>query len=275
MHLAAARRHPGDRDVRTDERAGDLSPIPNPDPRMPNPESRTTILTHPVWCRPCMLRECPLDHRCMRGIGSRRSSRRLEAVCETRSLSRSRRNADRRRRLSRPPRSDGVVPVDRRCDPRPQSCRPRRRGHHEPVGDRERALHGSVRRGDASPSQRPARGRRRAHRRVLLLSAPPDGGVEAYVAPCDCRKPASGMVDRAVRDLDLDPARSFVVGDKWLDVGLARAVGARGILVRTGTGAAEEARPHARRQRRRDRGQSGWRRELDFAESPIRSDLEV
>ncbi len=29
----------------------------------------TTILVHPVWCRPCMLRECPLDHACMRGIG--------------------------------------------------------------------------------------------------------------------------------------------------------------------------------------------------------------
>jgi lipopolysaccharide heptosyltransferase II len=27
------------------------------------------VLTHPVWCRPCMLRECPLDHQCMRGIG--------------------------------------------------------------------------------------------------------------------------------------------------------------------------------------------------------------
>ena len=27
------------------------------------------ILTHPVWCRPCLLRECPLDHRCMRGVG--------------------------------------------------------------------------------------------------------------------------------------------------------------------------------------------------------------
>lgn len=26
------------------------------------------VLTHPVWCRPCMLRECPIDHRCMRGI---------------------------------------------------------------------------------------------------------------------------------------------------------------------------------------------------------------
>jgi heptosyltransferase-2 len=27
------------------------------------------ILTHDVWCRPCMLRECPIDHRCMRRIG--------------------------------------------------------------------------------------------------------------------------------------------------------------------------------------------------------------
>jgi heptosyltransferase-2 len=27
------------------------------------------VLTHRVWCRPCMLRECPLDHRCMLGIG--------------------------------------------------------------------------------------------------------------------------------------------------------------------------------------------------------------
>jgi lipopolysaccharide heptosyltransferase II len=27
------------------------------------------VLTNPVWCRPCMLRECPLTHRCMTGIG--------------------------------------------------------------------------------------------------------------------------------------------------------------------------------------------------------------
>ena len=31
--------------------------------------STPAILTHPVWCRPCLLRECALDHRCMRGIG--------------------------------------------------------------------------------------------------------------------------------------------------------------------------------------------------------------
>ena len=28
----------------------------------------TDVLTNPVWCRPCMLRECPIDHRCMTGI---------------------------------------------------------------------------------------------------------------------------------------------------------------------------------------------------------------
>jgi heptosyltransferase-2 len=28
----------------------------------------TATLTTQVWCRPCMLRECPIDHRCMRRI---------------------------------------------------------------------------------------------------------------------------------------------------------------------------------------------------------------
>jgi heptosyltransferase-2 len=30
--------------------------------------SQSIVLTHPVWCSPCGLRECPLDHACMRGI---------------------------------------------------------------------------------------------------------------------------------------------------------------------------------------------------------------
>jgi heptosyltransferase II len=29
-----------------------------------------TVLTNDVWCRPCMLRDCPLDHRCMTGVES-------------------------------------------------------------------------------------------------------------------------------------------------------------------------------------------------------------
>ena len=33
---------------------------------------RSVVMTHPVWCRPCMLRECPIDHRCMTGIAPAR-----------------------------------------------------------------------------------------------------------------------------------------------------------------------------------------------------------
>jgi len=39
------------------------------EPRAPG---HVAVLTHPVWCRPCMLRECPLDHECMRGIAVQR-----------------------------------------------------------------------------------------------------------------------------------------------------------------------------------------------------------
>ena len=69
---------------------------------------------------------------------------------------------------------------------------------------------------------------------------PTKGTVAEYAKVCDCRKPGCGMVDRAARDRGLDPARSFVVGDTWLDVGMARAAGARGILVRSGMGAEQE-----------------------------------
>ena len=73
----------------------------------------------------------------------------------------------------------------------------------------------------------------------------PRGSVARLALDCGCRKPARGLVDRAASDLGLDPSRSFVVGDKWIDVQLARAVGARAILVRTGSGTAEEGRPPA------------------------------
>ena len=70
----------------------------------------------------------------------------------------------------------------------------------------------------------------------------PGGTVDPYARACDCRKPAPGLIEQAAADLGLDAARSFVVGDKWIDVRLARAVGARAILVRTGSGATEEMR---------------------------------
>lgn len=42
------------------------------DARATMPLGRHVILTHEVWCRPCLLRECPLDHRCMTGVAPSR-----------------------------------------------------------------------------------------------------------------------------------------------------------------------------------------------------------
>jgi D-glycero-D-manno-heptose 1,7-bisphosphate phosphatase len=75
----------------------------------------------------------------------------------------------------------------------------------------------------------------------------PDAVVEKYRRACDCRKPQAGLFTRAAGDLDLALDRSFAVGDRWHDIDAGARVGARGVLVRTGHGASEEAsaRDHA------------------------------
>ena len=71
----------------------------------------------------------------------------------------------------------------------------------------------------------------------------PEATLEAYRRACDCRKPQPGMLRRAAGDLQIDLARSFVVGDRWHDLEAGQAVGSRGVLVRTGYGRTEEAAP--------------------------------
>jgi D-glycero-D-manno-heptose 1,7-bisphosphate phosphatase len=71
----------------------------------------------------------------------------------------------------------------------------------------------------------------------------PTGVIDEFRKACDCRKPRPGMLRQAAADLDLDLAGSFSVGDRWHDVGAAAAVGARGVLVRTGLGRREEMTP--------------------------------
>ncbi|MGY1727144.1 HAD-IIIA family hydrolase [Geodermatophilus sp. SYSU D01062] len=50
---------------------------------------------------------------------------------------------------------------------------------------------------------------------------------------CDCRKPAPGMVEAACAEVDVDPARTVVIGDIGADVEAAAAAGASGVLVPT------------------------------------------
>jgi D-glycero-D-manno-heptose 1,7-bisphosphate phosphatase len=76
----------------------------------------------------------------------------------------------------------------------------------------------------------------------------PLGSVPGLNIDCRCRKPFTGMIDDAVRDLGIDVSRSWVIGDKWLDVQMGHNAGARSILVRTGWGVQQEAaRPEGQR----------------------------
>jgi D-glycero-D-manno-heptose 1,7-bisphosphate phosphatase len=53
--------------------------------------------------------------------------------------------------------------------------------------------------------------------------------------PCDCRKPAPGMIRQAAHDLRLDLTRSFLAGDKGGDVTAGRAAGVgQNFLMRSG-----------------------------------------
>jgi D,D-heptose 1,7-bisphosphate phosphatase len=74
----------------------------------------------------------------------------------------------------------------------------------------------------------------------------PQADLDAYRIQCDCRKPATGLFTKASAALDIDPARSFGVGDRWQDLEPAVALGARGVLVKTGYGVSALARPSAR-----------------------------
>lgn len=56
---------------------------------------------------------------------------------------------------------------------------------------------------------------------------------------CACRKPGTVMVERAVADLGLDLSHVYVVGDQRRDIDLARRIGAKGILVTTGPTSAQ------------------------------------
>jgi len=67
----------------------------------------------------------------------------------------------------------------------------------------------------------------------------PDIGIPPYRQKCRCRKPAPGLVEEAVRDLDLDTSLSYVVGDRGADIEFANRIGAKAILVLTGYGKGE------------------------------------
>ena len=58
---------------------------------------------------------------------------------------------------------------------------------------------------------------------------------------CDCRKPEPGLILKASRELGIDTARSWMIGDKEIDLEAARRAGCRGIRVPTNENGLKEA----------------------------------
>ena len=59
----------------------------------------------------------------------------------------------------------------------------------------------------------------------------PEMGLGEYRKVCNCRKPAPGMLLRAIHEHALDASKSWLAGDKVSDIEAAHAAGVRGYLV--------------------------------------------
>lgn len=55
-------------------------------------------------------------------------------------------------------------------------------------------------------------------------------GRSAYVKTCDCRKPKPGLIFQAASELDIDLARSWMMGDGVVDIQAGMAAGVKTIL---------------------------------------------
>lgn len=82
------------------------------------------------------------------------------------------------------------------------------------------------------------------HQRLYQLLAAEGVRLDGlYVCPhlpeagCPCRKPRTGLVELAAKELNFRPQASFVIGDQACDIELGRRVKATTMLVRTGYGA--------------------------------------
>jgi histidinol-phosphate phosphatase family protein len=89
---------------------------------------------------------------------------------------------------------------------------------------------------------------RRIHEKLRLELARQDCTVDAiYYCPhvpgegCDCRKPEPGLIIRAASDLGIDRSKSWMIGDKEIDLEAARRAGCRGIRVPTNSDQLAEA----------------------------------
>lgn len=74
---------------------------------------------------------------------------------------------------------------------------------------------------------------------VYYCAHHPSVGEPPYRFDCDCRKPKTGLIDRAAQDFEIDVAASWMIGDRYGDVELARNAGLHSAFVLSGYGLGE------------------------------------
>ena len=219
--------------------------------------SAHAIVRQPVDCAPCLLRECPIDHRCMTRVTVDQVYD--AAVNQVRGLSGSfglsgSSGSNQTNKINQRNQTnilDGVtVFLDRdgtlNYDPGylrvaaelkllagvgPSLARLKRAGARLVVVTNQ----SGVGRGIITLKDLEA-----IHARLQGLLEQEDAALDAiYFCPhhpdngCRCRKPNVGMVERAVSELQLDLRRSYLIGDHARDIQLATRVGAKAILIVT------------------------------------------
>ncbi len=211
------------------------------------------VVRQPVDCAPCLLRECPIDHRCMTRVT-------VEQVYEAAASSLFDRKGGAHDNVSVSSRLHGVthgvlegytVFLDR------DGTLNYNPGYLKSAA--ELVLLPGVADGLARLKAAGARlvvvtnqsgvGRgymtlkdvEAVHARLQGLLEAEDAALDAiYFCPhhpdddCHCRKPRRGMVDRAVKENQLDLRRAYVIGDRIHDMQLANEIGATSVLVTTG-----------------------------------------
>jgi heptosyltransferase II len=210
------------------------------------------IVRQPVDCAPCLLRECPIDHRCMTRVSVEQV---YEASVTSLSGQKGLSNANRTNQIDKTDQIDqknileGVtVFLDRdgtlNYDPGylkvaadlkllvgvgPGLARLKRAGAKLVVVTNQ----SGVGRGIVTLKDLES-----IHARLQGLLEQENAALDAiYFCPhhpndgCRCRKPNIGMVERAVSELQLDLRRAYLIGDHARDMQLANRVGAKAILL--------------------------------------------
>jgi D-glycero-D-manno-heptose 1,7-bisphosphate phosphatase len=67
----------------------------------------------------------------------------------------------------------------------------------------------------------------------------PSVGEPPYRFECDCRKPKPGLIQRAAKDFEIELAESWMIGDRYSDIELARNAGVQAAFVLSGYGRGE------------------------------------